>query len=47
MKQRQKLEVDTEELLEWCRSRDVPVNGNSRSSFAAEKVKKIQEGTVQ
>ncbi|GAB4346346.1 MAG: hypothetical protein Kow0089_23700 [Desulfobulbaceae bacterium] len=27
--------VDTEELLQWCRERDLPVNGESRSHYAA------------
>ena len=33
-----KVDVDVEELVIWCRARDLPINGAARSSFAAEKV---------
>lgn len=31
----QKVEVDTEKLLAWCNERGEPVNGESRSHYAA------------
>ncbi|MDD1722943.1 MAG: type I 3-dehydroquinate dehydratase [Methanothrix sp.] len=33
--------VDVEELLQWCNKRGVPVNGESRSSYAADKLREI------
>jgi hypothetical protein len=33
-----KVDVDVEELLRWCRANGKPVNGESRSSFAAKKL---------
>ena len=30
-----KIEVDVEDLLSWCRERDLPINGENRSRYAA------------
>ena len=35
----QKMEVDVEELLAWCKSKGLEVNGKSRSAFVAEKLR--------
>jgi len=32
-----KIEVDVEELVNWCRIKNVPIDGGSRSEFAAHK----------
>jgi hypothetical protein len=42
-----KVDVDSEDLLEWCRGKERPVNGQSRSSFVAEKVQHRREGAAQ
>jgi hypothetical protein len=42
-----KVPVDTEELVEWCRGKERPVNGQSRSSFVAEKVQQGRDDTAQ
>jgi hypothetical protein len=42
-----KVEVDAEELVEWCRSRNLPLNGNSRSRFAAEKTREQHNRSLQ
>jgi hypothetical protein len=39
-----KVDVDTEELLEWCRSKGQPVNGRSRSIFAAKRIRHPDKG---
>ena len=33
-----KVEVDVEELLEWCRQQGRPVDAAARAEFAAEKL---------
>jgi len=33
-----KVPVEIEELLDWCQSRNVPVNANARSQYAAYKL---------
>ena len=38
-----KVDIDTEELLAWCRSRNLPVNGKARAGYVIEKVRKIHE----
>jgi hypothetical protein len=34
----QRVDVDVEELVEWCLARQCPVNAQARSSFAAHKL---------
>lgn len=34
-----KVDVDVEELVRWCQSKQQPVNAASRSAFAAEKLR--------
>ena len=38
-----KVDVDTEELLAWCRSRNLPVSAKSRAEYVTEKVRKIYQ----
>ena len=33
-----KVDVDIEELVRWCQTKGQPVNGESRSAFAAQKL---------
>jgi len=40
----EKVDVDVEELIVWCRSRNVPINAAARSNFAAEKVRQKHTG---
>lgn len=40
-----KVDVDTEELLGWCRSRDLPVDSKARAGFVTEKLQKIYQAT--
>lgn len=35
-----KVDVDLDELLQWCQSRQQPVNADSRSAFAAENLQR-------
>jgi hypothetical protein len=30
--------VEVEQLLEWCKSQNIPVNGEARSRYVAEKL---------
>ena len=39
-----KVEVDVDELVEWCRSEGRPVDGAARAAFAAFKLKQTTEG---
>ena len=34
----QKIEIDIEELVKWCKSRQLPIDGAARSAYAAEKL---------
>lgn len=36
--QPEKVDVDVEELLRWCQTQNVPVNGESRSNYVAVKM---------
>jgi len=36
-----KVEVDVEELLQWCERQHIPVSGEARSRYAAEKLREI------
>ena len=38
-----KVPVEIEELLDWCQSRNVPVNGNARSQYAAYKLQEQEK----
>ena len=38
-----KVDIDTEELLAWCRSRNLPVNARARAGYVTEKVQKIYQ----
>ena len=40
----EKVVVDTEELLAWCNERGLPVNGESRSRYAAWLLKEKDQG---
>lgn len=35
-----KVDVDTEELLAWCRTRNLPVSAKARARYVTEKVQK-------
>ena len=35
----QRVDVDVDEIVEWCRRRAVPVNGSSRALYLAEKAR--------
>lgn len=39
-----KVDVDVEELLEWCESRDIAVDGKARSDYTAAKLRHMSEG---
>lgn len=42
----EKVDVDVDELLAWCNIQGLPLNGESRSEFAADKIrKKYEEGS--
>lgn len=41
----EKVDVDVEELLRWCKDRGLSVDANARSGFAAEKVQKMKTKT--
>jgi len=34
----QKIEIDIEEFVKWCKSRQLPIDGAARSAYAAEKL---------
>lgn len=36
-----KVDVDVEELLRWCESQHIPVDGNARSTYVAEKLREL------
>ena len=36
-----KIEIDIEELIEWCRHRKVTINPESRTKFSMEKLKEM------
>lgn len=38
-----KVDIDTEELLAWCRSRNLPVDAKARTQYTVERVQKIHE----
>jgi hypothetical protein len=40
----EKVEIDVEELLAWCRAQDREVNGGARSQYAAEMLRRRREG---
>ncbi len=39
-----KVPVDVEELLNWCRVRNIPVDGEARSSVVTEKLRQHDAG---
>ena len=39
-----KVDVDVDELVEWCRAEDRQVDGAARSAFAALKLRQASEG---
>jgi len=39
-----KVEVDVDELVDWCRSEGRPVDGAARAAFAAWKLRQASEG---
>lgn len=38
-----KVDIDTEELLAWCRSRNLPVDTKARADYTVERVKKLYQ----
>lgn len=40
-----KVHVDVEDLLQWCHQRGYPVNGESRATYAADRLRLQQENT--
>ena len=40
----QKVEVDVEDLLKWCRTRGLPVNSSTRAQYAAARLRSLEEG---
>ena len=38
-----KVDIDTEELLDWCRSRNLAVSARARAQYVTEKVQKSQQ----
>jgi hypothetical protein len=36
-----KVDVDVEELVEWCKQRERPVDGDARAEYAAERTEKL------
>ena len=36
-KEIEKIDVDVEELINWCEKKNVPIDGKARARFAAEK----------
>ena len=39
-----KVDVDVEELIEWCREKNLPLDGAARASFAATKLQDSHKG---
>ncbi len=39
-----KVDVDVEELLRWCESRGIAVDGEARSGYTAANLRRISEG---
>ena len=39
----EKVDIDVNELVAWCKQRGEPVNGSSRSEFAADKIRRKYE----
>jgi len=39
-----KIDVDVDEMVEWCRTEGRPVDGAARAAFVALKVKKANDG---
>jgi len=42
-----KVDVDVDELIEWCRNEERPVDGAARTSFVIQKMKEQDLGTGQ
>lgn len=40
----EKVDVDVEELVVWCSSRNTPLNASARSNFAADKLRQKHTG---
>lgn len=38
-----RVDIDTEELLAWCASRNLPVDGKARAEYTTEKVQKLYQ----
>lgn len=39
----QKVEVDLDELVQWCRAQQQEINGEARSTFVAEKTRQLNQ----
>ncbi len=39
----EKVDVDSEQLILWCNDRGLKINGKSRSRYAAEKLKELED----
>jgi hypothetical protein len=37
----QKVEVDVEDLLKWCRTQGLPVNSSTRAQYAAQRLRNL------
>jgi len=41
----QKIDVDLDELMDWCKRKHCVVDGEARSMFVADKVRQLNQGT--
>ena len=39
----EKIDIDTEQLIRWCNERGLDITGQSRSQYAAEKLRELGE----
>jgi hypothetical protein len=39
-----KVEIDLDDLQRWCAERGIPINGQARASYAAEKAREREQG---
>jgi hypothetical protein len=39
----EKVDIDSEQLIIWCNERGLPITGESRSRYAAERLKELDE----
>lgn len=41
-----KIEIDLDELIDWCNKKNIPLDGNARSGFVSGKVKTRHESEL-